>query len=585
MKKYKNIAIAITILICVAMPIGKVNANEVKTTQDTQYEANDIVNIPDYNLKKAINKQLGKVALLSDITKEEMKSLTVLRINAGYDPRNNISDLTGLETAVNLTELGLNGHSIEDINPLSNLTNLNELDVSANKITDITPIANLTNLSYLNVNGNQITSLNGIQNLENLIELNVSSDILKDLTPIKDLTNLKTLTISGSNVSDISIIDNLVNLEHLSINSTNVEDISALKNLTKLNELFINNCKVKDISALSNLTNLKMLDLAVNNIEDIRALSNMNNLECLQLRTNKVKDLTPLINLSNLSSLDVAANSIQDLRALKKMPNLTYADLFKQKIQLSKITTSNGEVIMEIPKVYDIEGALLKPTNYFGGSGYEIYNNNVIWKNINENIDVGVTFKSIATVGNNDDLEYSVTFTQPVVAINDITGHWAEASIRDFINKGYINGYPDNTFKPNNSITRAEFVKIFNRKFGLTTTSGKVFNDTIYNWAKNEIDIAVTNGVCNGMSATEFKPNDPITREQAAVMIANYKKIADSTLDKLNKYQDVNEVSSWAKDSVEGVIENGYMGAGGIAFNPKNNITRAETAVALGRIN
>ena len=167
---------------------------------------------------------------------------------------------------------------------------------------------------------------------------------------------------------------------------------------------------------------------------------------------------------------------------------------------------------------------------------------------------------------------------------DDITGHWAESAIRDFVNKGYVNGYPDGTFKPQDSITRAEFVSIVNSYFGLTKSSGKVFNDTKTHWAKNAIDIAVTNGVCNGMSATEFAPNDPITREQAAVMVANYKKIADTNLDKLNKYQDVNKVSSWAKSSVEGVIEKGYMGAGGIAFNPKNNITRAEAVVTLSRI-
>jgi hypothetical protein len=179
--------------------------------------------------------------------------------------------------------------------------------------------------------------------------------------------------------------------------------------------------------------------------------------------------------------------------------------------------------------------------------------------------------------------EGSIDRVVQITSPNDWKSHWANVEIESAMNKGWV----DNAeiFRPNDSITRAEFVKIFNKVFGLTTTSGKVFNDTNSHWAKNEIDIAVTNGVCNGVSATEFRPNDPITREQAAVMIANYRKIADSTLDKLNKYQDANNVSSWAKPSVEGVIENGYMGAGGIAFNPKNNITRAETVVTLGRIN
>jgi hypothetical protein len=167
----------------------------------------------------------------------------------------------------------------------------------------------------------------------------------------------------------------------------------------------------------------------------------------------------------------------------------------------------------------------------------------------------------------------------------DCSGHWAENQINEFVDLGYVGGYEDKTFKPNNSITRAEFVRILNNTFGLTKSSGKVFNDTQYHWAKTDIDIAVTNGVCNGKSATEFKPNDPITREEAAVMISNYKKLSDTNYDKLNIYTDRNEVSTWAKDGVEGVIENGYMnGYSDNTFKPKNKITRAEAVVTLGRV-
>ena len=177
-----------------------------------------------------------------------------------------------------------------------------------------------------------------------------------------------------------------------------------------------------------------------------------------------------------------------------------------------------------------------------------------------------------------------VTVKKPIV-INDINEHWAESTIRDFISNGYINGYDDNTFRPNNSITRAEFIKIFNKYFELNKKSGKTFNDTSTHWAKDEIDIAVTHGVINGYPDNTFRPNEPITREQAAKIISNYKKIEDDNFDKLNKYKDAINVSSWAKDSVEGVLEQGYMnGYSDNTFRPKNNITRAEAVVTLSRI-
>ncbi|WP_196333785.1 S-layer homology domain-containing protein [Paraclostridium sordellii] len=168
---------------------------------------------------------------------------------------------------------------------------------------------------------------------------------------------------------------------------------------------------------------------------------------------------------------------------------------------------------------------------------------------------------------------------------NDVKGHWAADKIDLFTQKGYINGYEDNSFRPDNSITRAEFVKIVNKYFGLTKKSGKVFNDTAYHWAKDEIDIAVTNGVCKGMSNEEFSPDKPITREQASLMISNYKKIADNNYNKINRFTDKLEVSDWAKSGVEGILKNGYMnGYPDNTFKPQSNITRAEAVVTLSRV-
>ncbi|MEG1311600.1 MAG: family 10 glycosylhydrolase [Romboutsia sp.] len=167
----------------------------------------------------------------------------------------------------------------------------------------------------------------------------------------------------------------------------------------------------------------------------------------------------------------------------------------------------------------------------------------------------------------------------------DVKGHWAESYINDFYNKGYINGYEDNTFKPENPITRAEFVKVFNNVFGLNKTSGKVFNDTVNHWAKKEVDIAVTNGVANGMSDEIFAPDKLITREEAAKMLANYKGIADSNHDKSMKFSDYNEISDWAKDSVEGTVEWGYInGMGNNTLAPKNSMKRSEVVVMLSRM-
>lgn len=169
--------------------------------------------------------------------------------------------------------------------------------------------------------------------------------------------------------------------------------------------------------------------------------------------------------------------------------------------------------------------------------------------------------------------------------LDDALGHWAENAIFEFYNKGYINGYSDNSFRPNAKITRAEFIKMLNSYFGLTKTSGITFNDTKHHWAKNDIDIAVTNGICQGISKYAFKPNKPITREEAAVMLANYLNIKDTNHDKLSQLQDTSNVSSWAKDAIEALLEGGYLsGTSQNLISPKSNTTRSESVTLLSRI-
>lgn len=175
--------------------------------------------------------------------------------------------------------------------------------------------------------------------------------------------------------------------------------------------------------------------------------------------------------------------------------------------------------------------------------------------------------------------------TNPETGFSDIKGNWAEEKINDFANKGYINGYEDNTFRPQNNISRAEFVKVVNKVFGLTQTSSKVFIDVPNGyWAKDEIDIAVTAGVAQGFGG-EFRPNDNITRQEAAKMLGNYKKLSDTYHDKIKAFPDYNQVDNWALNELEAIVERGYIqGTGDGRLAPKANMSRAEAVTVLSRI-
>ena len=175
---------------------------------------------------------------------------------------------------------------------------------------------------------------------------------------------------------------------------------------------------------------------------------------------------------------------------------------------------------------------------------------------------------------------------QEEIKFNDIKGHWAESTIKSFVDKGFIDGYKDSTFRPNNSMTRAEFVKLVNRVFGFTQKGEEQFTDVNKeDWFYDDICIGIKEGYIKGKSKDVFAPNDNITREEVAMILTNIMKNKDENLDKLDSFKDGNKTSQWAQSSVEGAIEAGYMnGYEDQTIKASGSITRAEAVSMLSRV-
>ncbi|HAQ39750.1 MAG TPA: hypothetical protein DCM73_02220 [Clostridiales bacterium] len=96
-----------------------------------------------------------------------------------------------------------------------------------------------------------------------------------------------------------------------------------------------------------------------------------------------------------------------------------------------------------------------------------------------------------------------LTMAMPLNAygeVNDYTGHWAESTIQQWLNKGQISGYPDGTFKPDGKVTRAEFVKMVNGAFNYTETSTIEFSDVKSgDWYYQEVQKAFKAGFIAGI--------------------------------------------------------------------------------------
>ncbi|WP_025688203.1 S-layer homology domain-containing protein [Paenibacillus zanthoxyli] len=164
----------------------------------------------------------------------------------------------------------------------------------------------------------------------------------------------------------------------------------------------------------------------------------------------------------------------------------------------------------------------------------------------------------------------------------DIQGHWAQSKLQDWLDKGYLTGYPDGTFKPNKAITRAEYVALINRLFSFKDTATVTFTDVkASNWAYSEVAKAVKAGYIRGYENNTFRPSNPITRQEAAVIAANVLHLSNDTTQAT--FKDAAQISIWARGAVAATanlkIINGYPNG---TFAPKKSLTRAEAVNIVG---
>lgn len=172
-----------------------------------------------------------------------------------------------------------------------------------------------------------------------------------------------------------------------------------------------------------------------------------------------------------------------------------------------------------------------------------------------------------------------------MAAPSDIAGHWAESVITQWQSKGLIQGYEDGTFKPGNTITRAEFVTLMNNAKGFWSEGGINFSDVKNgSWFYSAVARAVAAGYVKGYSDGSFKPNNTITRAEAAVMIANTAKLSANEAGAY-RFTDIGSIPAWARGSVGAVVAAGYMtGYPDGSFDANASISRAEAVSSLNRM-
>jgi hypothetical protein len=203
---------------------------------------------------------------------------------------------------------------------------------------------------------------------------------------------------------------------------------------------------------------------------------------------------------------------------------------------------------------------------------------------------------------------------------NDINGHWAETTINKLADKGIVTGFGDNSFKPNGTVTRAQYLKMIMNAVGIEEVecSDKMILDANKtDWYSGYLNSALKKGLIpkdmiSGYKAEiitdtaedgsitssyvvysgAFNGNDSITREEMAFLtmsiyqyVLNAKTMQDLADKKDMQFLDVSDISDWALTGVQLSAANGLIeGMDDGKFYPKETTTRAQAATVIDRV-
>ena len=186
----------------------------------------------------------------------------------------------------------------------------------------------------------------------------------------------------------------------------------------------------------------------------------------------------------------------------------------------------------------------------------------------------------------------------PVVSVDvtqmftDVEKNWAYPGIQYCVTHGIMGGMGDGTFAPTGTTTRAQIVQILYNLEGTPAVSGTTpFTDLTANWYKPAILWAYQNNVVAGTSPTTFDPDQPVTREQIAVILTQYmfhvlKMERTWTPADLSTFPDGANVSSWAKEAMQDAVAlgliNGTKASDGVVYlDPQGSAARQQVATIL----
>ena len=514
------------------------------------------------------------------------------------------SDLRSIDVSKNtkLEFLSVSHCKLTSLN-VSNNRKLVELFVYNNQLTALDVRSNYL-LKTLDCYENQLTALDLSYNGA-LESLSVNDNPITELN-LHPLSNLQKLSCSKMKLTKLDV-DRCPKLRRLYCNDNQIETLDLRSN-KKLETLYCQNNRLSWLNLSSNTAlDPRYVDCS-GNVYDIKVDENLQyrvypDLPCYgategtYFTAARASDWTGGT-VSKVDGWDVLTLDNRDVKEVTYKYDTGNAKIgkvaftLKTEVPPKYITISfdpnGGTGTMQPMKVKSGENFTLPECTFTPPEGKEFAG----WLAVNGEVypagdNVVSSTDSVLKATWKDTTEVDVT-----QMFTDVTKNWAYPGIQYCVTHGIMGGMGDGTFAPTGTTTRAQIVQILYNLEGTPAVSGTTpFTDLTANWYKPAILWAYQNNVVAGTSPTTFAPDQPVTREQIAVILTQYmfhvlKMNRTWTPADLSTFPDGANVSSWAKEAMQDAVAlgliNGTKASDGVVYlDPQGSAARQQVATIL----
>ncbi|EAD3144147.1 MucBP domain-containing protein [Listeria monocytogenes] len=382
MQKAIKIMLVLFLITTVFLPFSNVRA-----------ASTDVVNIPDSYLKEGLKTIVGK-PLLEELTEAHLETISTADISymfgfSGYPVTGLVRDLTGLEKAVNMTNLYFSNQTeITNLNQIKNLPKLKKIVGISTGLNDIKALGEMPALEEVELGGDYIT----------------------DFTPLLEQENLKSFSYNSYawldpayhqiNNEEFTKFANLKSIENLDLTWNNITDLAALTANDHITNLNLSYNKFTNVAPIATMKKLKVLYLNNNNLTSIDSLHTLRGLSIAYADNNNITDL------SKLKDFFESMNVVGDYKGLQ---------VNSQTITLPTINIKEGATAISNNPTLDIDGKEMPVSSISDGGTVSADNKTVSFSNLpigTKTVTYNATFTATSAKG--VPLSYSLKVSQPI---------------------------------------------------------------------------------------------------------------------------------------------------------------------------